>query len=126
MARHLAASGIAHCFLGIAILAMSCQAVLADTVTLICDNPYHPDNPPFTLELDQAQGTVTQTFSATQYSPAGSSKYAATFDAREIKYTIGDFAYAIDRVTGNLTATSNPGNPRVVMNFPCHVGKTQF
>lgn len=126
MTKHLAVSRIAQCFLGMAILAMPCRAALADTVTLICDNPYHPDNPPFTLELDQTQGIVTQTNSATQYSPAGSSKYAATFDAREVKYTIGDFAYTIDRVTGNLTATSNPGSPRVVMNFPCHLGKTQF
>jgi len=103
-------------------LAVSSPA-MSETVTLICNNPYQPSNPPFTIELDQARSTVTQDVPATARVRASSGTYTATFTANEIKYNVNEWVYTIDRVTGNVTANAGAG---AVMNFPCHVGKTQF
>jgi len=104
------------------VLSASAEA-LADTTTLVCNNPYQPSTPPFTLELDPVQNTVTQKVTASPNVAAWSIKVPATFDTKEIKYNINAWAYIIDRVTANVTANGDGG---VVMNFPCHVAQKQF
>ena len=66
---------------------------------------------------------MTQNVPSSPNVAASSAKYPATFDSKEIKYNTGAWLYTIDRVTGNVSADGGGG---VVMNFPCHVGKTQF
>jgi hypothetical protein len=103
---------------------LGAMAALADPVTLICNNPYQPGTAPFTIDLDQAESAVTQSVPASPNVAASSTKMPATFDSKEIKYNVGSWAYTINRVTGNVSAVD--GNGRTAMNFPCHVGKTQF
>lgn len=98
-------------------LIFSYQAAQAAPITIICTNPYQPNQVPFTIDLDQVENTVTIR------NPGNSTKYRATFDAKTIKFNTGDWAYTIDRLTGTTTASGAGG---VVMNFPCHVGKVQF
>ena len=105
-------------------MALTSGAAAATTpITFVCSNPYQPGGPPFTIDLDPAHRAVTQSVSASQNVPASSTKYAATFDARKIKYSAGSWTYTIDRMTGDVSAD---GGGSVVMNFPCHVGKAQF
>jgi hypothetical protein len=108
--------------LGVALLLTGSTAALAETTTLICPNPSFPNDPPFTIGLDEAQGTVTWSFAGKQYVPAYSNTYSATFDAREIKFVAGPSAVTVDRVTGNASII----NGTLVMNLTCHVGKPQF
>ena len=98
-------------------LMVSYQTAQSAPITIICTNPYQPNNVPFTIDLDQIESTVTIN------NPGDSTKYRATFDAKTIKFNTGNWAYTIDRVTVTTTANGAGG---VIMNFPCHVGKAQF
>jgi hypothetical protein len=104
--------------LGIAALAIGCQAALAASTTLVCTNPYQ-NGVQFTIDLDQTLSTVT----INNPQSASSAKSTAIFDAQSIKFKSGSWAYTIDRITGTTIADSGDGT---VMNFPCHVGKAQF
>jgi hypothetical protein len=98
-------------------LPVGLQTAVAAATTLVCTNPYQPNNVPFTIDLDQIQNTLTIN------NPGNSTKYKATFAAKKIMFNTGDWAYTIDRVTGTTTANGSGG---VAMNFPCHVGTAQF
>jgi hypothetical protein len=39
-------------------LTVSFQTAVAAATTLVCTNPYQPNNVPFTIDLDQIQSTV--------------------------------------------------------------------
>lgn len=128
MTRHLAASGIAQCFLGVAILAMSCQAAMADATTLICDNDIYPNFPPSTIVINEAGHTVIMN-DGKNLGPL-----AAVFDSGKITFTEvvdsnGDpqntWNYTLDRLTGNLSMITDSGAPFPKM-ATCHAGKAQF
>jgi len=124
MKAYSARLGVARrTLLGMAILVTANQAALADTTTLLCLNPSFPTDPPFTVDLDQTQRTVTWSFSGKQYVPAYSNKFPATFDAKEIKFVMGETSMTINRLTGIATGVGQEGT---ILTFPCHVGKTQF
>jgi hypothetical protein len=99
--------------LGITMLLTASTAALAAPTTLICTNNQRPSDPAFTIDLDEAKGTVT----------IASTIMTATFDAREIKWVLNNVSEKIDRVTGLYTADLGQG---VVLSFPCRAGKAQF
>ena len=107
---------------GVAALALSHQMALADPVTLVCTNPYQPANAPFTMIVDQAQGTVTISNPAEGSASANSATYPATFNPQQVTFVANDWNYTMDRVSGSVTAAQ----PGVAMHFPCQVGKAQF
>ena len=99
--------------LGITILLTASTVALAAPTTLICTNNQRPSDPAFTIDLDEAKGTVT----------IASTIMTATFDAREIKWVLNNVSEKIDRVTGLYTPDLGQGE---VLSFPCRAGKAQF
>ena len=106
-----------------ALMAASCHVAVADPATLIGTNPQQPANAPFTMIVDQAQGSVTINNPAQGSSPASSTTYPAIFDAQQVTFVAANsWNYTMDRVSGLVTA-SQPG---VALHFSCQIGKTQF
>lgn len=130
-------------------LLMSSTTTLADPTTLVCNNDTRPDLGPISVDLNQAQGTVTENAPARSVPngdlppidmPAASNgPFPAKFDAKTISFDrkVNDQSYwhiTIDRVTGVLLWYSSDFAPwdeatpenRAMFQYSCHVGQTQF
>jgi hypothetical protein len=103
----------------LAMLVANSQLAMAAVATLVCTNNQRPSDPPFTIDLDQANGTVT-------YNNNGVlNKIPATFDAKEITYTVGTWTTTISRLTGIITSRTTE-DTSVVLHDTCHVATAQF
>ena len=103
----------------LAMLAASPKIALADTTSLVChmamDNPNYVEDDSTTIELNEAQSTVTVHFGKAHYSnPYGEYKaytigqLSAKFDTNTISFSAknglfgGNSNYVINRLTGSL------------------------
>ena len=114
-------SSVCVVLVALVLVVVSSQFTFADTTTLVCTNNERPSDPPFTIDLDQSNGTVT-------YNVNGmSTKYPATFDSKEINYSTNNNAWncTINRLTGIITIRGTE-NTSVVLHNTCHVGNAQF
>lgn len=110
--------------LGLLALAAASKMALADTTTLVCNN----NNGTITIDLDEAQHTVSMGVTPTRPVPA-------VFDSKKITftevpcstYTDGQctWNYTLDRVTGILSMILGNG-VRFPNLYTCHPGKVQF
>jgi hypothetical protein len=135
MARHLAGSGIAQCFLGLAVVAMASQAAMAQTTTLICNADaanVWKDDEPSTIELNETQNIVaTHISSETSAIPGygarlpahASGPLPATFASDSISFSDQGFNYTLNRLTGSLVRLFNAD---VALRWTCQAGKKQF
>ena len=120
--------------LGMVLLTAGAGTASADTTTLICDlhNDLWIQNQPTTIDLNEAQGTVTIHTGGVHAEgggfegPVTFDPIAATFSDREITFRWGNASYpisVINRLTGGFAAFQ-PGLGSV--NYACQAAHKQF
>lgn len=144
--RHLAVSGIAQCFLGMAILVMASPAAMAAPTTLSCYNDHL--NATILIDVDETNGTAAVTYPAYTFMNNGnqisvpehsSGSLKAQFDPKTITFDQpgadgGSTHNTLDRITGVLLAYVGTRAPydqsaaqdRGIQTYNCHVGQKQF
>jgi hypothetical protein len=127
-----------------------CQPALAIEKTLICDNGLRPDQVPhITMDLDEANSTVTVNYPATSIyydsllkdTPARSvGPVAAAFDPKSIVFDLRDQEpgfykhFTLDRLTGVLLDYNSvdapydkaPATDKGVWSYNCQLGTAKF
>ena len=119
-----------------AVLTAGAQPALAVTKTLVCDRGLPLDMGPTTIDLNEAQHTVTLHLPALRNSsiPARTAgPLTATFSPDTIDFTWheGDelvHTYVLNRLTAVVqgTAVNTGGGPGFSESWTCQVGKAQF
>jgi hypothetical protein len=128
---------ISLAFVIVAILTAGSQPALADTKTLICETGLPLDMGPTTIDLNEAQHTVTLHLPALRNSsiPARTAgPLPATFSPDTINFVWKEaegyliHTYVLNRLTAvvQMTAVNTSGGPGFSESWTCHVGKAQF
>jgi hypothetical protein len=100
--------------------------------TLRCTRTEKPDDPPFTIEVDEANNTLTYSNAWSRSLPDGLSGSSARFDSRTIRLELKGngafYSFNIDRTSGLGVVKSALGAPydqpgahdRNVQSITCH------
>jgi hypothetical protein len=132
------ASAVRRTLWGMVILVTASQTALAASTTLVCSTGNPREASPTTIDLNEAQSSVTIHFGSTQCPgctpdpipgrtagplTAKFAKNAITFAERPDSRS---FDYTINRLTGIVGVNETQQGQPYHTDWTCHVGKPQF